>query len=195
MKGIGSKILIVFFVVLYIGFFLVTGISDLTNKEDLHSVNIDMAFEAFEVEHSISGLIPIGKDYYYVGMDTDAMEYYVIHAPKKWLEENFNDSAQSLEAGGLNITALSKELDYEIATEMSSAAQQLGNAVFPYGASNCLELSYKSDAILKLVTLALTILVALATLWYSKLPEKGIGGKILAVALFVVCALNLMVLI
>ena len=147
MRKIGSKILIGGFAVLYIGFFLVTGISDLTNKEDVHSVNVDMAYEALEVEHSINGLIPVGKDHYYIGLDTDTMEYYVIHASKKWLGENFDDSAQSLQAGGLNITALSKELDYKIAGEMSSVSQRLGDAVFPYGASNCLEVSYKSDEI------------------------------------------------
>lgn len=195
MRKIGSKILIGVFAVLYIGFFLVTGISDLTNKEDLHSVNVDMAYEALEVEHSINGLIPVGKDHYYIGLDTDTMEYYVIHASKKWLGENFDDSAQSLESGGLNITALSKELDYKIAREMSSVSQRLGDAVFPYGASNCLEVSYKSDAVLKLVTLALTILVALAAFCYSKRPVKGIGGKILVAVLAAVCILNLMVLI
>ena len=33
-------------------YLIITAILDITNKEDLHTVNIDMATEVLEVEHS-----------------------------------------------------------------------------------------------------------------------------------------------
>ncbi len=56
----GFKLFLGVLMVLGIAVYLIaTAILDMTNKEDLHTVNIDMATEVLEVEHSISGLIPM----------------------------------------------------------------------------------------------------------------------------------------
>lgn len=113
-----------------------------------------------EIQHSINGLIPVGKDYYYIGFEAESGDAYLIHAPKNWLKKNFDDSGYALKEGGLAITALSKRLNYKIAMEAASMMAQMENTVFPQGADYCLELSYRMDAIQRLAALAALAVLA-----------------------------------
>ena len=78
---------------------LIMPIVNLTDKENTHTVTINGAGELIVVEHSINGLFPMGKDYYYIGINEENAEAYTIKAPKKWLEKNFNSEHTALTAG------------------------------------------------------------------------------------------------
>ena len=72
-KKIGNVFLILLGIVMLL-YLLITAVLDLTNKEDLHTVHVDGAFAILELEHSINGLIPIGTDHYYIGIEEDTMD-------------------------------------------------------------------------------------------------------------------------
>lgn len=156
-----KKILKILFAVLFIGFLfaelLVFPIIDITNKDDRKTLNIVYATEILEVEHSINYIIPFGKDYYYVGIDED-YNAYLIHAPKKWAENNFPDNSENM----LEITALQKKIsDYDISKELYSIASQQEELTFPLGYSECLELTYIKDAVMKIISGILALILAL----------------------------------
>lgn len=151
----GFKLFLGALMVLGIAVYLVaTAILDMTNKEDLHTVNIDMATEVLEVEHSINGLIPMGTDHYYIGINEDTSEAYIIKAPKKWLDDNFGVDKMSREEGGLDITALSKSItDSETRNAISSNVSQVDGLTYPIG-TNYLDTGYKTRIVTKLILFA-----------------------------------------
>lgn len=158
-KKIGNVFLILLGIVMLL-YLLITAVLDLTNKEDLHMVHVDGAFAILELEHSINGLIPIGTDYYYVGVEEETLDAYLIKAPKNWLEKNFNSENMSLQAGGMQITALLKKVsDFDTARELSSRASQIEELQYPFGTEYCLDLGYKQMAIKKLILFVLSIII------------------------------------
>lgn len=143
-------------------YLIITAILDITNKEDLHTVNIDMATEVLEVEHSISGLIPMGTDHYYIGINEDTAEAYIIKAPKKWLKENFGVDKMARKAGGLDITALAKSItDSETRNAISSNVSQVDGLSYPVG-TNYLDTGYKSKIVTKLILFAGMLFLAIS---------------------------------
>lgn len=179
-----KKFLKILFALLFIGFLfaelLVLPIIDITNKDDRKTLNIVYATEILEVEHSINYIIPFGKDYYYVGIDED-YNAYLIHAPKKWAENNFTDSSDNV----LEITALKKKIsDYDISKELYSIVSEQEEFTFPLGYSECLELTYIKDAVMKIISgFLITILAVVGIVNYKKRLElPRIAVKIYAVA-------------
>ncbi len=178
-----KKILKILFVLLFIGFLfaelLVFPIIDITNKDDRKTLNIVYAVKILEIEHSINYIIPFGKDYYYVGFD-EADNAYLIHAPKKWAD-NFSDSSDNI----LEITALQKKIsDYDISKELYSIVSQQEELTFPLGYSECLELTYIKDAVMKIISGILVLVLALTGISnYKKRSElPPVAVKIYAVA-------------
>lgn len=159
----GFKLFLGVLMVLGIAVYLIaTAILDMTNKEDLHTVNIDMATEVLEVEHSISGLIPMGTDHYYIGINEDTSEAYIIKAPKKWLKENFGVDKMARKAGGLDITALAKSInDSETRNAISSNVSQVDGLTYPVG-TNYLDTGYKSKIVTKLILFAGMLFLAIS---------------------------------
>lgn len=72
-KKLGNVFLLLLFVGL-LAYLLVSAVLDLTNKKDIHTVQIETACKVLELEHSINGLIPIGTDHYYIGIEEDTMD-------------------------------------------------------------------------------------------------------------------------
>lgn len=159
----GFKLFLGVLMVLGIAVYLIaTAILDMTNKEDLHTVNIDMATEVLEVEHSISGLIPMGTDHYYIGINEDTSKAYIIKAPKKWLKENFGVDKMARKAGGLDITALAKSItDSETRNAISSNVSQVDGLTYPVG-TNYLDTGYKSKIVTKLILFAGMLFLAIS---------------------------------
>ncbi len=197
MKRKFSKIFIGALITLFVGYLLVTGISDLTNKKDLHTLNLDYAIEILEVENSINGIIPYGTDYYYLAAEIGTNNAYIIHAPKNWLDKNFDKNNMSKNPDGVHITALSKRVsDYDISKELNSRVMKIDGITYPLGTEYCLELSYKTDAIMKLVLLAISVVLAIAGLVVYK-SGKEINKKlsiVYVIAIVVVMILILLVL-
>lgn len=162
-----QKIGNVLLVLLFVGtlfYLLVSGVSDLINKEDLYTITIDGAAEVLEVEHSINGLIPLGTDHYYVGIEEETNQAYLLKASKRWFQKNFGEDHMALNPNGLTITALAKRVsNYGTDSELQNRLSQLGELRFPMGMSGySLNIGYKTTAALKLFAL-LFILVLTKT--------------------------------
>ncbi|MGN0402216.1 MAG: hypothetical protein ACI4HQ_08160 [Acetatifactor sp.] len=152
-----------FLILLFAGlliYLLLSAVLDLTNKKDIHTVTIDGAFEVLELEHSINGLIPIGTDYYYIGIEEETFDAYIIKASKKWLEKNFDSDYMAINPEGMQITALAKKVsDYETARELQTRAAQIEELQYPLGTEYCLDLGYRQTAIVKLLLIVWLVLL------------------------------------
>ena len=171
MKEILRKILAALLVLAFVGYLLGTGIYELVNTKDRYTVNIDECAEVLQVEHSINGLIPTGTDHYYVGLDRDSRNIYLLQATAGWYKKNFNTDMTSVAAGGLEVTALSKRVnDYEIRSELASRLSTLAGPAdqFPLGTEYRLDVSYQMKAISKLAILALGVILAAVMIWLLK---------------------------
>ena len=189
-----KKFLAIFLVVIFVGYMLFTGIGDLINRKDIYTVNIDECVEALSIEHSINGLIPVGTDHYYIGIDDETGEGCYIKASKRWYGKNFDSNAMAVESGGLNITCLAKKAsDYDVEKELVSRAQQLDTVEFVVPPSYSLELNYKFNAICKLVLLLSAVLLALGGIWMSR-TDKEISN-LLKKGYLVVCLVFLVLLL
>lgn len=150
--GILSKILIIIVVASFFGVFFVMSIMDLTNKKDVRDVDINYAYSILTVEHSINGIIPTGKSYYYLGISDDTGKAYIIHAGKSWLDDNFDSNGSALSQEGYHINSLEKrQSDYDVEKELAARAAQVEGITLDQEFGRVLELNYKRDAILKLI--------------------------------------------
>jgi len=165
--------LMILLAAVFIGYFFVMSIMDLTNKDDVHKVKIDGAAQILVVENSINGIIPTGKDYYYIGMNEDSGEIYTIHAGKNWLEKNF-DSEGMAKGNGVSVKGLAKSAgDYEVRDEIASRINELskeGDLSFALMAGDVLEINYVRDSIIRLI--AGTLLIALIILGFAATKRK-----------------------
>ena len=181
MKQVLRIILCAIFIIGLGVYLLATALIDLTNKEDVQTIRLDAAAEVIEVEHSINGLIPMGKDYYYIGINEKNAEAYVIKAPKKWLEKNFNSEHMALEAVGLEITALAKKLDYEVEREVYSTLTSLEGVTYPITASYYLDTGYMANIITRLALFAVLLFLVISFLVILKKGTPSVFSKILGI--------------
>lgn len=172
-KKILRVVLVAIVIILTVGYLTVTAVQDLTNKKDLHTVNLVFGTELLELEHSINGLIPIGTDYYYLGIDEN-YEAYTIHAGKNWAEENFSDFDPDAEDYKvIPFTGLVKKIsDYDVSKEIQSTAEELEDITFPLGATQCLELTYIKDAWMKLLSGILLLILSVVGFVVHKLEMQ-----------------------
>ena len=155
-----AKIMLVILAASFIGVFFVMSIMDLTNKKDIRDVSLGYAAQILVVEHSINGIIPTGKSYYYIGITEDGEKAYLVQAGKKWLEENFDSEGRSLQTSGLEIKGLEKKAnDYKTENELASRAAQIEGISLDTSPGRVIMLNYKRDAIIKLVAGVLGLLV------------------------------------
>lgn len=193
-KKILRNVFLVVLIAFCAGYLIVTGVQDLTNKDDLHTVSLVYGTEFLELEHSINGLIPIGTDYYYLGFDEN-YNSYIILAPKKWAEKNFSDFNPDAEIDTIiEITGLVKEIsDYDVSKEIQSMTAELENMQFPLGTTQCLELSYIKDACMKLFSGILLLILSVTGFIIYKLKIKV--PKIVSIIYSIVLLLDLILLI
>ena len=194
-----KKLSSVFGILVLVGlfmYFLVTAIMDLTNKKDLHTINLAGAFEILEVEHAINGLIPIGTDHYYIGIEEGSYDAYIIKASKRWFKNNFDSDYLAKDADGIQITALADKVhDGKICRELQSRTAQIEELNYPLGTEYCLNKGYKVNAIMKLFIVLFVILTIIAAIALRK-PERKVNsvfstcwivGFIIAVIFMFIC--------
>lgn len=193
-KKILRTVLIAFVVIFFSGYLAVTAVQDLTNKEDLHTVNLVFGTELLELEHSINGLIPIGTDYYYLGIDEN-YDAYTIRAPKNWAEENFsNFDPDAEEYTTVEITGLVKGIsDYDVSKEIQSTAAELEDMEFPLGATQCLELSYIKDAWMRLFAGILLLILSLTGFIARKMEMQVPKAAIVIYGIFLTLDMILLI--
>ncbi len=152
------KALLIFLSVIFVGCFGVVSIADLVNTKDRYTVNLGECYELMEIEHSINGLIPVGKDQYYIGIAVDTPETYILKGSKRWYAKNFDENGASLTATGTSVTGLLKRADYKVAQEINSVTSQYEDVTLAHSPDYSLELDYKIKAILRLIMLFVTII-------------------------------------
>ena len=198
MKDTVKKVLGAVLVLMVVVYLLVTAIMDLTNKEDIRTINIDECFEILEVEHSINGLIPVGKDHYYLGVDDDTYDAVIITASAGWYSKNFDENGTAVQDGGITVTSLAKRVsDYKVRDELVARASQLESLNYIVPPQNTLVLNYKVSAILKLslIILAGVLVAAGAVITKREDLSKGVAGKLLIVGVVVFLILLLIVIL
>ena len=167
-KKIGNIVLVLFIVVMMF-YLLISAVTELTAKEEKYDIRVYMAAEALQLEHSINGLIPIGTDYYYVAIEAETNDAYIVKAPKNWLESNFDEDGYSLDEDGARITGISKKISsYEAEKELASRTAVLTGVVFPIGTSRCIDVQYKMYAIMKLVLVGISIILGVTGFAFMK---------------------------
>ena len=162
----------------FIGVFFVMSIMDLTNTKDVHETSIDAAAQLLIVENSINGIIPTGKDYYYIGINEETGGIYTIHAGKKWLTDHF-DSNGLANGNSVSIKGLAKRAgDYDVEKELAQRASQVAYNAAESGyelalePGRVLELNYVQDGVVKLTAGVLILAVGIIIFVFRKRTEE-----------------------
>ncbi len=197
MKKKLQTVVLTIFVIVVIAFLAITGINDLTNKDDLYTVRIDAGAEILAVEHSINGLIPIGTDHYYWAINEETMESYVILASKNWGNDTFDEDGYTIDSAGVEITGLAKKItDHDILSEITDVLDQVDEGIeltYPAGRTSSLDLNYKKNAYMRLVSAALILILSIVGVVYRNKVDE-INPKLTKIYLVVlIVAMILMI--
>ena len=197
MKKKLQTVVLTIFVIVVIAFLAITGINDLTNKDNLYTVRIDAGAEILAVEHSINGLIPIGTDHYYWAINEETMESYVILASKNWGNDTFDEDGYTINSKGTEITGLAKKItDHDILSEITDVLDQVDEGIeltYPAGRTSSLDLNYKKNAYMRLVSAALILILSIIGVVYRNKVDE-INPKLTKIYLVVlIVAMILMI--
>ena len=142
-------------------------IGDLFNKKAVKEVNVGAAYEILTVTHTLYGLIPIGKDHYYLALsDRDGQLYgYVVRGSEKWYRKNFRDNFLTVSEDGVQIKGIAKELKTKYTRSIHTKVQEFKDTF--EGTDVSIQMSLQPDqfldagyiwrATLKLITLFMII--------------------------------------
>lgn len=174
MKKIATNIFLVLVYIAVVGYLLVSGIYDVCGFNQYYETKIVAASELFETEHSINGLIPVGTDYYYLGL-TDDRNFVVMRASKDWLWKNFDEDGIALSEDGLTVKGTLKGLSYN---ERGMVEDSLGDYqnINILGANQSLDIMYFDVAVHSIISGSLLILCGIVGLLIWK--NKKIGNLI-----------------
>lgn len=190
-----SKILVIFMAAVVI-FLLVSSVMELTNKKNLETVTVDEAYSIIALEHSVGGIIPLGTDYYYLGIDSKTGNAYVIKSGKKWLNDNFTSDNTSKNSDGFKIKALSKRInDFDTREEIGKCLSNVQNVEYPFG-SNCLYAEYVKIAVMKLIDVFLYCIAAISFFFLKRnsLNVRSAPGVLAFISFMAALVITLMVM-
>lgn len=198
MKKKLQTVVLTIFVIVVIAFLAITGIKDLTNKDDLYTVRIDAGAEILAVEHSINGLIPIGTDHYYWAINEETMESYVILASKNWGNDTFDEDGYTINSKGTEITGLAKKIaDHDILSEITDVLDQVDEGIeltYPAGRTSSLDLNYKKNAYMRLVSAALILILSIVGVIYRNKVDE-INPKLTKIYLVVLIVTMILMIV
>lgn len=198
MKKKLQTVVLTIFVIVVIAFLAITGINDLTNKDDLYTVRIDAGAEILAVEHSINGLIPIGTDHYYWAINEETMESYVILASKNWGNDTFDEDGYTINSKGTEITGLAKKItDHDILSEITDVLDQVDEGIeltYPAGRTSSLDLNYKKNAYMRLVSAALILILSIIGVVYRNKVDE-INPKLTKIYLVVLIVTMILMIV
>ena len=183
MKKVFGIIFGVLFGILLIGEIIYNSVWALLDQNGQETITIHEACEIGEVKHTIN-FIPVGKDYYYFGVNDETGEAYVILASKNWCKDNFSDDCRSLDPDGYELQCRVKKIsDSQTRKNISDYLKMNYGGVigltYPEGMERCLNETYKRIALLKLIELiSLVCSVVTAVIMARKGEEAGKGIKI-----------------
>lgn len=181
-----SKLLIVFFAV-FVGWLMISGVLDVVNKNDVKTVDIDSATTLLEVSHTISGIIPTGTDYYYVGLSEKDNAAYIIRGSKNWLKKNFKEDGTPQNGAAYSMSAMEKRINtFNVREEIQSRMSAVEGVDIPYGL-NALDDRYKAVAVRKIILAIAYIGLGLSFIFVKNDAApvvKNVRMVVLLVALF-----------
>ena len=180
--------LLILVAVLIVGYLCVAGVLELTSQNNRVTVDMLIAEPAMDVEHSAVGIIPIGKEHYFLGyvLNGESLDTYVVRAGNNWAEKTFTDDG----AETVTVTALKKRLDYEVEQEFASVLSEEKGLSLPFGVSYYLDVNYQFSAVMKFVAGVLFLVTAILAV----LRKLGNGaGKMLTVLPAITCVAGLLV--
>ena len=163
----GFLILVAVLIVVYL---FVAGVLELTSTNNRVTVDMSIASPAMDVEHSAMGILPIGKEHYFLGytIGEESMDVYIVRAGKNWAEKTFD----STDAETVTVTALKKRMDYKVEQEFAAELTEAEGVQYPFGVSYYLDVNYQFAAIMKLVAGGLFLVTAVLVL-----VHKFAGGE------------------
>lgn len=177
-NGVLRIICYIIFVAAFVGVFFVMSIMDLVNVNDVHEGRVHAAGELLIVENSINGLIPTGKDYYYLALDHETGTVYTIHAEKSWLAKNF-DAEGYAPADGIKIKGLAKRAgDFEVEQELAVRVRQFVAGVgdsavnLAFTPGQVLELHYVRDALMRMIAGTVLLITGVISAIFTKRKEE-----------------------
>ena len=197
MKEKAKNIFLLLLVLMFIGYLLVTAILDLTNRKDLYSVHGDRGMEIMEVEHAINGLIPVGKEHFYLLMDSATGQACIVNGSASWFRKNFGADGRALDPAGVNVTSLAKKGDFEVSEELINRVSGMEGLQFVVMPDYQLKMNYKQIAIEKLLVLALAAILVFVGLRFAKsqteIPLLSRRLFLVAVILFLIFFLRVVI--
>ncbi|MCR5720699.1 MAG: hypothetical protein K6F84_09035 [Lachnospiraceae bacterium] len=174
-KDIISIIVGVVLIVLMAVYFGITAVGDLVLKTDVKTVKADCGYLCVTNEHTIAGLIPMGKDYYYCYLDVTGEstgELGFVRGPKNWLNKNFDANGLSVNNDGYVFQGKRRRLDYKVEDAVKSIVidSVVSNLRSSLSGSNVsvsqadqhyyIDATYESRAIAKVVALVILLILA-----------------------------------
>lgn len=173
-KNKGALLIGIIFLSVFVIYLLVSGLSEYTDKSGSVTAEIDIAGYGVELEHSIYGLIPTGKEYYYIAINSINGNIYVVRAGKHWIEQNFDASTHKSLNGMMTITAEIDGVDHNVAKELESRITPFTESGFTCitGSSQCYNIVYRHGGLNKLICAGLIIATAIVFM-----ISKKLGGK------------------
>lgn len=154
----------------------------LCNRNAVENITVDMAVEIAEVKHSLN-LIPVGKDYFYLGYNETTDDYYLIKASKNWGTEHFDEDAFARDEAGYQMKATVRKVWSSNVSSGIRSRLRIGGLteqdLYPKGTDYCLNAQYKRLAVLKLIEF-ISLLVLCCT-GFSILHNNAEVGKCLRI--------------
>lgn len=177
------------------GWIAFSSINLLTNSSRHKEVTIDMIGGHLEYSHKLEGIIPLGTDHYYIGMNSNTGELYILRAKPSWIEKNFF-GGESANPNGYTFTAvdctlsgrdLKDSLEGEVQDVISSAPlfAKRGLDKFHY-----LYPGAATPAILGLILVISAVIFLILGIFFAvKRPDVATWGKTAYGILLIVWAL------
>ncbi|MGN0536876.1 MAG: hypothetical protein ACI4M3_02730 [Acutalibacteraceae bacterium] len=185
MKKTATNIFLVLVYIAVVGYLLFSGIYDVCGFNKYYETKIVAASELFETEHSINGLIPVGTDYYYVGL-TDDEKFVVMRASKDWLSKNFDENGIALSEDGLTVKGTLKSLSYN---ERGMVEDSLGDYqnISILGTNQSLDIMYFDVAVHSIISGSLLILCGIAGLliWKNQKVKALLKNNVVLIGVII----------
>lgn len=193
MKKVLGIIVIVITCILLAGEIVYNSVWALADQKGIKTITINEACLIGEVKHTVN-FIPVGKDYYYLGVNDQTGEAYVILASKHWCEDNFDEECNSLDPDGYQLNCRVKKISdsktrNNITNYLNTNYGNIG-VTYPEGTERCLNETYRRFALLKLVeliSLVLTVILGISVSRNAGTPTTFVKVLLAVSACVFVC--------
>lgn len=170
-------------------------LSENTSKGDLCELNVDFAFEVFEVKNTVN-LIPIGKEHYYIMAEENEEDFvpFLVNAKPSWMEKRFDAEEGWAKSGAVKVTGVVSQINYEIRDDVTEASAELADMGVNISGTLFIDARYKEFGVLRILSgVALAVLSVLEFLGTASgvLKENKFLQVLLGIMMIATVALGL----